>query len=745
MKQSIYRFRLADPTIFLEKYKKFADYTQAVPGEARKILLSENFRSHGDVLAAANDVFRLTMTERVGGLNYGPDEALRDGLKMNALDSPAVELHCITMEGVPQKPPRSRSEIEAEFVARRIHTMLEQQETIPDGKTTRPIRPEDIVILVRSLSGKAEDYVRALARYDIRCVSGSENIFVSEEIILIDALLQVIDNPHQDIPLVSVLISPLFQTAPDVLARARAADRKGDIFTAISTQPEMEGFVTFLRQMRELAQTASLRRLLDTLEERLYLRAVFGAMEGGAQRVRNLERFFALADGYEKGERYGLHGFLTYISALKEKGVATEDAPAAGAVRMMTIHKSKGLEFPVVFLADLCKQFNQEDSKAPLLVDTQLGLGASGYDAVRRLSYPTVARQAISHRIRRENASEEMRVLYVAMTRPKYRLIMTCCAANLEGKLANIARDLTVPASNALIESGNSLGHWVLMAAMCRTEAGALFQAADTPEERRVSDRPWKITWQNGGDFLPSVQVAGKTEHAAKAQTQMKFLPLPRLHPAAEKTPSKLTATQLKGRALDEEAAEQTVQPPQLNFRQPQFTAQRALTPTERGTALHLAMQYLNYEACGDLPGVEQELQRLVEEKFLTEQQCQAVAPQKILNFFRSPLGRRLLDAQDLVREFKFSVLEDGAILDPALAGEEILLQGVTDCALRELDGLTIVDFKTDRVRPGEERQRAEYYRGQLDAYSRALCKVFDCPVKERILYFFATDSAVEI
>ena len=223
------------------------------------------------------------------------------------------------------------------------------------------------------------------------------------------------------------------------------------------------------------------------------------------------------------------------------------------------------------------------------------------------------------------------------------------------------------------------------------------------------------------------------------------FTPPEDTHRAACTAPSKLMATQLKGRDLDGEASEKTeTEPLPLHFAKPQFSAgQRVLTPTERGTAIHLAMQYLRYGACTDALSIERELDRLVEERFLTLQQRQAVSAEKLLRFFRSNLGQRVLTSQNVKREFKFSVLEDGSILSPELKGEQILLQGVTDCCLVETDGLVVLDFKSDRIRPGEEEERAAYYRGQMDAYSRALSRIFARPVKERILWFFATDREV--
>ena len=309
VKQSIYGFRMADPTIFLDKYKGFADYAKAGAGEPRRILLSHNFRSRPEILEAANDVFRLCMTERVGGLRYGQEEALRPNLDDRDMGSPAVEFHCMNTARSAGTPPLSSSELEAEFVARRIEKMLAEGERIPEQDGLRPVRPEDIVILLRKLGGqepKAPIYRKALERHGIRCVYGSEDIFQAEEIVILRAMLQVIDNPHQDIPLLTVLLSPLFCFDSNDLALARAADRKGDLLEALKKLPRAEEFLQLLQELRDFAQTGTLRSLLDLLDERLFLRGIFGAMEKGDQRVRNLERFCALADAYESGDRYGL-------------------------------------------------------------------------------------------------------------------------------------------------------------------------------------------------------------------------------------------------------------------------------------------------------------------------------------------------------------------------------------------------------------------------------------------------------
>ena len=527
------------------------------------------------------------------------------------------------------------------------------------------------------------------------------------------------------------------------MARLRAGDRDADLYTLLCESKAP--ICAVLEDLRRTAQEAPLRTLLEEAEERLLLPALCAALPNGPQRQRNLAAFRSIADSYERAGGCGLPGFLRHLEGLRERGVPSSGGAAAGAVRLMTIHSSKGLEFPVVFLADLCKSFNRTDSRANVLTDPVLGLGSNCYDPAARILCPTIARQAIARRLDQEAVSEEMRVLYVAMTRPQYRLIMTCCAARLTRRLESYAQGLSLPPDAALLEGADSLGDWILLAAMTRPEASELFAAAGQPDCALQGGHPWRIQLHTAVQAAPEAGTAASAEPACEQPPEPRFLP-PYGHAAAVTMPTKLTATQLKGRELDNEAAEQTAQAPKLHFPVPRFEeGRRALTAAERGTALHLAMQHLNYAACADESGLRSELERLGRQKFLTPQQLEAVDPERLRRFFASPLGQRVLQAPQVVREFKFSVLDDGANYDPALEGEEILLQGVTDCCLIELDGLVILDFKSDRLRPGAERERAEYYRGQLDAYSRALSRIFELPVSERIVYFFATDTAVSL
>ena len=641
---------------------------------------------------------------------------------------------------------------EARYIASRIRRMVDERTPVTEDKTLRPCTYGDFAILLRSNKAVTPRYRAALAEQGIPSVSQQGGgFFRSTEITSLLALLGVIDNPHQDVPLIAVLRSPLFGFTPDELSAIRAADRNSDYYTALCLRAKEDehcaAFLAELESYREIAPDLSIEALLARICDKAGVFALLAAMPDGAARRENVCQLIEFARQFEQDGYRGVFRFIRWMKQLDEHGKEprTGALESRNAVQIISIHHSKGLEYPIVFLADTAHKINLQDRNSDVLIHPSLGIGGRVIDSSRGISYPTIALRAISAKLTQESLSEEMRVLYVAMTRPQYRLIMTCCAARLTRRLESYAQGLSLPPDAALLEGADSLGDWILLAAMTRPEAGELFAAAGQPDCALQGGHPWRIRLHTALQAAPEAGAAALAEPAREQPPEPRFLP-PYAHAAAVTMPTKLTATQLKGRELDNEAAEQTAQAPKLHFPVPRFEeGRRALTAAERGTALHLAMQHLNYAACADESGLRSELERLGRQKFLTPQQLEAVDPERLRRFFASPLGLRVLQAPQVVREFKFSVLDDGAYYDPELAGEEILLQGVTDCCLVELDGLVILDFKSDRLRPGAERERAEYYRGQLDAYSRALSRIFELPVSERIVYFFATDTAVSL
>ncbi len=716
VKQSIYGFRRAEPQIFTAKYYSYADYTKAQEGEPRKILLSDNFRSSAPILQAANDVFRLHMNKRVGDVDYGEDEALRPLGKVADLapGCKAVELHCIHCTKEDKGPEQTDIHYEAAFVAQRITEIL-RNEPLPGEKGQVPTKPEDIVILMRSPAKRAVIFQKVLQKHGIPAVCSNENLFEAEEIRFLHSLLQIIDNPHRDIPLLSVLLSKVIRLSPDSLAYARSQYRKADVYDALRRYAPQEPFLQELDKLRRCGQRGCMRDLFDMIEDSFCLRKVYSKTQ------YNLDTFAAVVDQFDSGARFGLSAFLQHLDRLKEKGLQGEDTKAKGAVQITTIHKSKGLEYPIVFLCCLGVGFNLRDTYEGMQIDDTFGIAAKVLDKDRLATYPTVALTAIKEKMRRETISEEMRLLYVAMTRPRHRLIMTCSGEKLAEHLTTLEQKVADPMPQSMIESAGSLGDWVLMTALTYREG------------QEGQHYPWTIRLHNARGLQE------QTEETLSHEEE----PVPLLRPVsyayekASRQEGKLTATQLKG---GEEEKKKDIFAPIPRSMKPDF-AEKTLSPTERGTAIHMAMQYMKYDRCTHTEGICEELERLVSEGFITRKQAEAVPPQKILTFFRSPLGQRVLGADRVIREFKFSILEDAGKYDPELAGEKYLLQGVTDCCFVEDGFLSILDFKSDHITKDGQQERAEYYRGQIEAYADALSKIFKLPVKDKILYFFATDS----
>ncbi len=431
VKQSIYRFRLADPGLFLDKYARYRDGADVEPGEPRKLLLSDNFRSRPEILAACNDVFRLVMRRSVGDLDYGDAEALRPGRSFPPAGDRLVELHCLTHTGQ-EGPAPDKCDLEAAYAARRIRRLLDEKTRISDGEGTRPVEPGDIVILMRSLSGTASAYLEALGRCGIPAVCDrGGSLLDTSEVQILTAILQIIDNPHQDVPLLTAMASPAFGFSPDQLARPRVEDRRSDYYDAVclaaETDEAMADFLQTLEALREDAHWMNLHELVDSVFRRTGLLHVFAAMDDGPRRERNLMAFRAFVVSFEATGSKALPQLLWYLSDLQAAGgqLPVPKAASENAVTIMTVHSSKGLEFPVVLLCDLSRRFNMRDMQDAVLVDDDLAVGYNHVDHQRFVRYSTLAKEAIALKKTREAVSEELRVLYVAMTRAKDRLIMT--------------------------------------------------------------------------------------------------------------------------------------------------------------------------------------------------------------------------------------------------------------------------------------------------------------------------------
>ncbi len=745
VKQSIYQFRLADPGIFLEKYTAFAPAGQAVPGEGRKVLLSHNFRSGGEVIAAVNDVFQTCMSPRVGGLAYGEAEALREGMPHEPLPEPGVELQAIAVREDTYRE-------EADYVAQRIQAMLQSGAPVRGTDGFRPVEPEDIVILLRSPGSVGGDFQRALEARGIRCTSGGGvDLLQTQEIATLRSFLQTIVNPRQDIPLVSTLASPIFGFTADDLASIRSGRKAGSVYDALlkSELPKAKRFRQTLEVLRREARMNSLTMLLERVFSLTRLDSVYGAMAGGDAKQANLQAFYQLACDFEGGSLRDLGQFLDHLDALEGRGLISAGTASAGAVTIMSIHKSKGLEFPVVFLCGLSRLFNRESMQAQILCDKELGLGLSVADTAARVRYPSISKRAIAAKMAAESLSEELRVLYVAMTRARDRLIMTYAVKNLAADLQDIALRLDFDGGSLLCRDVVCPGEWVLLAAIQHTEAGELHALGGRPSQTRLGEYPWKISVsdapETGGNAaaLPEQRRAmpdGAVD-ALKRSLSFQYAHIP-----ATLAPSKQTATGRKGRVKDAEAAEFTQESrhPQRAWRSPSFLSEQK-DATAYGNAIHAAMQYIRYESCTSREAVKQEVERMVDQGFLKAEQGSMVDCERLAAFFATGLGRKLRSGTPYLREFKFSILDDGGHYGQGLDGERVLLQGVVDCALFEEDGITVLDFKTDRVTEETLASRAESYRPQVQAYAEALSRIYEKPIKGQYLYFFQLGTYVKL
>lgn len=751
VKQSIYGFRLADPYIFLDKYRLFTNR----PDQGKCVVLSRNFRSRSQILQTVNYIFRAVMSQAVGDLDYTDQQALYEGADYPP-DHGTADTEIWLLDTADNPENTDKVLLEARMVARRIRQLLDSGFTVTDRstRTTRPLTPADVVILMRSPKARATVYRQALAEYGLAAQTEESNgLLQTAEVGTIVSLLSVIDNPRQDVPLIGVMRSPLYGFTEDELAQIRLIDREISFYDA-ARRSEQERVCAFLRELDDLRMLSCdlpVYRLLWLIYDRTGALGLFGAMPGGAQRQQNLLSFFERARAFEQAGTRGLFRFVRLLRAMEERGDDFETVRAEGgqgAVQIMSVHKSKGLEFPVVILADTAKRFNERDLTAPILVHPTLGFGAKCRDLNRGVRYDTLERQAIAVRMRQQAVSEELRVLYVALTRPKEKLIITCASAQFDNQLSRIGRlgalGQLPPYAMANVRSPMV---WILAALLRHVHAAVLRQH-------------FGLSIAVDGNAPDSIRFYVQTPVQLNTQQIMpisveQFTDLPEVptawnYPYAilADVPAKLTATGLKQGYQSAETAEQT-QParPTPSLRRPDFERQkRGLTASERGTAHHLFMQFCDFEACA-AGRVQQEINRLRELVILTPEQAEAISPKRIAAFFQSQLYQQRMGAGQIRREFKFSVTIPAQKYYPDIvtSDEMVLLQGVIDCLSETEKGFLIVDFKTDHVSAASAAARAQVYQAQLDAYQIAVEQIFGKPVIGRVLYFFSADCTVDL
>lgn len=830
VKQSIYRFRLAEPGLFLDKYRAYRE------GKAgRRIDLSRNFRSREQIIAGVNFLFRQIMNETVAELTYDSAAELVHGAAYPPLppDDVALELHLIEQDALDSEEQvegagdagrdvemaasangeeaEEPTELEAaRLEARRIAARIRAWMGLDGGKPLhvydaeqggmRPLEYRDIVILLRATSGWAPIIEEELARLGVPCYAELDSgYFTAGEIEMMMALLQIIDNPYQDIPLAAVLRSPIVQLNAEQLAQIRMAEPDGFYYDAVlryaalevganpQLQNRLNSFLSMLERWREWARQRPVSELIQRIYRDTGLFEIVGGLPGGSKRQANLKALYDRARQYEESAFRGLFRFLRFMERMRESGSDPGSASALGeqenVVRLMSIHKSKGLEFPVVIVAGLGKKFNRQDLNHPFLMHRELGFGPKMVDTQLRVSYPTLPHLAIQRQLRLELMAEEMRVLYVALTRAKERLMLIGTVRRLD-KLAETwaeplwASERLLPAH--LLTQADCFLDWIGPSLIRHPDAKPLRERAGVsanaiPETFRAESSRWLIhTITPALDAWAEAAVALESSPEPEMMTALRegdplpgYKPSPLADEAVRRLDwtypfyadtivfSKTSVSEWRrleeAIALDEPASHSLFDDTvfhKLPLRRPRFMEAKKMTPAERGVIYHTVMQHLPLEGEWSIERIHDELKRLVQAGLLTQDQLDAVNGEEILAFFRSELGRRLLDARHVWREMPFSYgVRAGEIYPQARHSEEIvLMQGVIDCMFECDNGLVLIDYKTDAVyapdRLDEIRQR---YRLQIGLYARAVSDIWKKDVKEAYLYLFDGGHVMEM
>ena len=794
VKQSIYRFRLARPELFMEKYHSYS----LEDSEEQRIDLHKNFRSRAEVLNSVNYIFRQIMGEDLGGITYDDDNALYPGASFPEGEDPEfvrTEVLIVEKDGEEaqdEQEQKNAREMEALAIAQRIHRMI-GKDRILDKETGeyREIRYGDIVILLRSATGWSETFSQVLSSRGIPVYSASRTgYFSAQEVVTLLNYLRVCDNPLQDIPLTGVLHSPIVGCTAQELAMLRSECPDGRVYDSICAYVEKaeeisEGnveklrlvqklklFLSQLTKFRDMAAYTPIHELiLYILKDTGYGRYA-RAIPGGAQRGANLHMLVEKAMDYEKTSYRGLFNFIRYIEKLQKYevdfGEVNRADAGSGAVQIMTIHKSKGLEFPVVFAAGMGKQFNFQDINAKFLIHPELGFGVDAIFPEKRLIVSAMQKQIIRRELKRESLGEELRVLYVALTRAKEKLIITGSMGNIEAALRSVSRYMHSEETLLPLDvRSEARTYWsYILPALVRHPAMKELLA-----EYGIFGRPEKICEENADFLISKVTlgelVQGEILDQTDAQLREAFFrewdsekiydenirqvlkeKFDFSYPYAylRELPVKVSVSELKKRKYaDEEEKESALYPePEMVQIVPGFiSGEREVTQgAARGTAYHRVMECLDYTRLDGIREIDGQIRTLVEGHKMSPQEGECIYRRDILGFAESELGQRMKRAaQDkkLYREQPFVMKVDRKELDASWSGDEtVLVQGIIDAYFLEGEDIVLVDYKTDRIARGEENKLIERYKTQLEDYASALERMLHKKVKQKYIYSFA-------
>ncbi len=754
VKQSIYRFRLSRPELFMEKYR---NYPVEGPFEER-IDLHKNFRSRSGILGAVNDLFFRLMGEDLGNVEYDSDAALYPGAEYP--ENPEENVRFLLTD---EAEGKERLEREGQLIAREIRRLIKEEHVTGEDQKLRPIRFSDIVILLRSPGGSGDELCRILKDQGIPAQRPSETgYFKAQEVQVLLAFLSVIDNPCQDIPLTTVLRSPIGGFSDEALARIRLYSKEKFFYECVQESDETKDFMQMLNSFRDRAKDTRVHALItEILSETGYLSYVT-ALPGGQVRRANLMALIERAVAYEKTSYHGLYHFVRYMENIRKYEVDFGEAdPAAGdtdAVRILSIHKSKGLEFPVVFLSETGKKFNRSDEREKLVIHPEYGVGLAAVDGKKRTRSNTIFRESIELFLRTENLGEELRVLYVALTRAKEKLIVTGCCKDAISRIA-LAREAMRKPGDGLFsydkraKAGNYLD-WLLPGFCAENEKYHVdyISPEQLEGEAAARDLSTAVTREAVEERLLSGD--GKRERLERMDW---------VYPHLEERDirAKVSVSELKHQAMlfeegdssDMKWIEKTKHPLCV----PHFASDGSEKNlgAERGSAVHRVMECLDFaglkevlslDSAGQTAWAGQEIRVMREKGLITAEMEKLVSPRFVAAFLSSPLARRMHEAAlrgELYKEKPFVMGLPAADVYHVKSDEIILVQGIIDVFFREGEDYVIMDYKTDSVKTASELEGR--YKAQLDLYADAVARNKQCSIKEKLIYSFHLGETIRI
>ncbi len=748
VKQSIYRFRLASPELFMDLKRSLGDYENGVI-KPSQITLEKNFRSREGVTKAVNFVFEKIMSERVGDIDYNHREFLCAGAA--CLPKTLADIEIICVDAGADEKDESNPVTEPGAIAEYIKRVVASGVTVKGEEGERPVSWGDFSILLRSTKVKAPLYAEALTKAGIPVNTSLDGeVHEYKEIQFLLSLMRVINNPLLDIPLIAVLMSPVFGFTPDELSEIRLAQRKTDLYVCLekcaSSSLKVQAFLDKFKLYRNTAAAYPINEFVRFIVEDTCVSDIYCAVGIGEQRRANISGFIKLAEDFTDSGRSGLSDFVRYIDNAEEnEGIKSSGFCAdENSVNIMSIHKSKGLEFPYVIVADCSKQFNKSDSYGSLTVAKETGVGIKIRDDELFTRYHTVSSAATEKAILLGEMSEELRVLYVAMTRAKEHLVFSCniSSESLKKKI-RLNNLFSLDSQGKLhpyaVYKANSVTEWILSCFARHRDCGIVRDICEMPLQIFDEESDFCVDTayiDSVESFLPVIEVCGEPVPADELLLKTIEDTLSYSYPydfsgvTAKKTASSMEAKQVKKEYFA--------------TKKPQFISVD-FTGAQRGTAIHKFLELCNFKNTAQ--SIASEKTRLLEKGLVNEKELAALNEDDVKAFLESEVGKRLLSSKKVYKEYEFSILKSAkeiyADLPEYAQDEKIVVQGKLDCAFEENDGIVLIDYKTDKIT--DENTYKDIYSGQLQIYAQAVCECTGLPVKEVYIYSFKLQKFIKL